>query len=240
MKKPEQFTVGIEVGADGWRAGWCLDLPGCYALVRPGADPVECMGRAILEFLAWSHNRSAERVNLTGDAIEVVQSVTTGRDLASGDGAAFFLHDLEPPGGKEFPQWANAHDLAMDEIRALALTLPGGLLEGHLDGQERTMLDVIVHAAASERWYARQLAAVSTSDPKPGIDGALRLLGETHALLQQVVCDVAPTTRSRRDVSGPGGGPEDWSVRKVMRRSIQHLRYHTWELRRDLSGIWLA
>jgi hypothetical protein len=239
MKKPEQFTVGIEVGADGYRAGWCLDLPGCYALLRPGAEPIECMGRAILEFLVWSHNRSAERVDLTGDSIELVQTITTGLDLSSGDGAAFFLHDLEPAGGKEFPQWANAHDLAMDEIRALALTLPAGLLQAAVDGQERTMLDIVVHAATTERWYAQQLAPANTGGAKPGIEGALRLLGETHALLQQVVCDVPPTTRARRETSMLHG-PEDWSVRKVMRRSIQHLRYHTWELRRALSGIWLA
>ncbi len=199
---------------------------------------MECMRRAILEFLVWSHNRPADRVALAGDSIDVVQTTTTGLDLASGDGAAFFLHDIEPPSGREFPQWANAHDLAADEIRALALSLPGGLADAPVYGQTRTMTDVIIHAAAAERWYANQLTPGLSAERKPGLEGALRLLAEAHAALQQVVCDVPPALRVRRDTSSLHG-PEDWSVRKVMRRSIQHLRYHTWELRRSLSGIWL-
>ena len=56
--------------------------------------------------------------------------------------------------------------------------------------------------------------------------------------MQQVVCDVPPALRVKR-ASSALHEFEEWSVRKVMRRSIWHLRYHTWELRRAIGGIWL-
>jgi len=235
---PEHFSVGVEVGAEGYSAAWCFELPGCYALVPPGADVVARTKLAILEFMVWSHNRSADRIDLDHGAIEVVQTVTSGVPIRAGASSAFFAHDIEPPNGKEFPMWANAHDLAMDEFRAFAQDLPQGLLEMRLEGQAQTMLDVLVHTAKAERAFANQLVPGHSGEPKPGADGALRFLGDTHALLQQVVCDVPGAMRVRREAPNGEGG-EDWSVRKAMRRSIQHLRYHAWALRRSISGIWV-
>jgi hypothetical protein len=108
-----------------------------------------------------------------------------------------------------------------------------------LDDAGRSLLSVLQHVASSESWYAEQLKTGSGFKVKGNLDSLTRDLRDAHTILQQVVCDVPQSLRVRRETSAIHGG-EDWSVRKVMRRSIWHIRYHTWELRRALSGLWLA
>ncbi|MEO6396986.1 MAG: DinB family protein [Tepidiformaceae bacterium] len=232
------MPVGLERGRDGFVAAWALDLPGCYALVPPGLDPIERINIAMLEFTAWGHNRSADRASVDDNSAEVVQTVDTGDDLRGGDTTAFFLHDAEPPGPKEFPLWANPHDRALDELRDLALSLPRELQDLRLDAEGRTLIGVVQHCAATERFYANQLGEGSARQPKDGPDPSFRELQEAHMWLQQVLCDVPAALRIKRPSSALHEF-EEWSVRKVMRRSIWHLRYHTWELRRSIGGIWL-
>lgn len=237
-KKLESFRVGVERGAGGFSAAWCLDLPGCYALVPPGGDLTERVSLAILEFTAWAHQRSADRLTIEAAQVEVVQSADTGEDLRNGDTSAFFLHDGEPLSAKEFPMWANPHDRALDELRDLALALPAALQSHRLDADGRTLLGTVQHAAATERFYAAQLRPGAGGTGRVGEDPSLRELQDAHLNLQQVVCDVPQDLRVRRETSSLHP-VEEWTVRKVMRRSIWHLRYHTWELRRAIGGIWL-
>lgn len=232
------MPIGVERGADGFSAAWALDLPGCYALIPPGIDVIERMNIAMLEFTAWGHHRAADRALVDDNLAAIVQTVDTGDDLRGGDSSAFFLHDAEPPGPKEFPLWANPHDRALDELRDLALSLPAALQDHRLDSQGRTLIGVVQHCTATERFYARQLREGAVPQPKGGPDPSLRELQDAHMWLQQVLCDVPSDLRVKRPSSALHEF-EEWSVRKVMRRSIWHLRYHTWELRRAIGGIWL-
>ena len=238
MKNTTAFSLGIERGASGYSAVWCFDFPGCYALVPPGADPLERAELGILEFAAWSHNRAADRLTVDREHLTLMQSLETGEAIADGDGSALFLHDAEPASPKEFPGWANFHDLAMDELRDLAGSLPGTLLDHPVALGQRTIKATLIHVAATERWHALNLTGKDgrKGDVRPE---ALRELQDAHRYLQEAVCDVPPAMRIQRDTSPVHGG-EDWTVRKTMRRSIWHLRYHTAELRRALSGLWLA
>jgi hypothetical protein len=168
--------------------------------------------------------------------IEVVQVLETGEDVRSGDTSAFFLFDGSPSGVREFPAWANAHDQALDELCDLVGTLPPALLEAEIEGG-RSLRDMAIHAAEAERWHAAQLVP-SVPAGKGGTE-IVRQLRDAHTVLQQVVCDVPVNLRVRRPTSKLHES-EEWSVRKVMRRSIWHLRYHTWEMRRAISGAWLG
>ncbi len=239
MKKPEAFQVVVDRGAEGYTAAWCLNFPGCYALVAPGDDVHERMRVAILEFAAWVHNRSADRLDVSDEALEIVQATNTGDAVRFGESSAFFLFDAQPVTPREFPGWANAHDLAHDDLQQVALSMPPQVLAERLDGSGRTMLNALAHAAAVESLFG---AALDPSRPpllpREG-PRVLEDLREAHLKLQETVCGVPPGLRTHRQAH-PGAAAEEWSVRKVMRRSIWHLRYHTWELRRAMSSIWLG
>jgi hypothetical protein len=236
----DEIQIALERGRDGFSAAWCLDLPGCYALVPPGADPIERASLAILEFASWSHHRSAGRMTLDPGQVAIAQSLTSDDDLRAGQTSAFFIHDGEPPAPNEFPLWATPHDRALDELRELVLAFPPGLHGHRLDDAGRTVLEIVEHAAEAERFFASRLRADSTKSAKsPAQERGFRDLQDAHVLLQQVVCDVPGATRLSLP-SESSGRTETWSVRKVMRRSIWHLRYHTWELRRAVGSIWLG
>jgi hypothetical protein len=233
VKKLDAYTVAVERGASNAALAWCLELQGCCALVRAGEDPVVRAETAIAEFIAWSHERNAERATVDKGSVTLVQTLDTEADVLAGESIAFFSHDLEPSNPREFPRWANAHDQALDELRELAMSLPP-LLWDQADENGRRLGDIVNHAARTEVFFAAQLKPGGGPTLQPGP----RSLNDAHAWLQQVVCDVDPRPRFRREhISGQG--TEDWSVRKVMRRSIWHLRYHTTELNRGIGRIWL-
>jgi hypothetical protein len=237
-RKSEPFKIAVEGGRDGFVLAWCLDLPGCATLVGPGQDILQRSQLAILEFMAWSHNRAADRLTVSPESLEIVQRVDTGENVRVGEGSSFFTYDAEPPSSREFPLWANAHDLALDELSTLSQTMPPALLADKLDDEGRSILSILQHVAMSESWYSNQLRPGSGRKVSDRPEAAIQDLRDCHTILQQVVCDVAPAMRVRRDTSAVNSG-EDWSVRKIMRRSLWHIRYHTWELRRSLSRIWL-
>jgi hypothetical protein len=236
-KGAESYAMAVERSGPSALV-WSLDLPGCSALVPAGADTNERAALAVLEYLSWSHQRSAERLQVDESQIVVSQTLETGAQLDAGDTTAFFLHDGEAAQPKEFPLWANAHDLALDELRQTVTTLPPAFGEHRLYTAGRTLTEFIEHAVVTERFFAGQLQPGSASPHgRPG--QAIRDLQDAHTLLQQVVCGVpSGLITSGQDPSRPLG--EHWSVRKVMRRSIWHLRYHTWELRRSVGAIWLG
>ena len=163
-KGTESYSAGVELGQGGALV-WSLDLPGCAAFVPGGADLNERASLAILEFMAWSHQRSAERLQVDPSQVQVMQTLDTGADLSVGVTTAFFVHDGEAPQPKEFPLWANAHDLALDELRDVVLSLPPAFGEHRLYTAGRTLTDFVEHAAATERFFAEQLQEGSTGSP---------------------------------------------------------------------------
>jgi len=238
VNRVESFSAGVEVDSEGYRLAWCFELPGCASLVLPGQDPHERLSLAILEFMAWRHERSADRLVVEPGAVQLVETVHAPVPLGTGETEAFFHHDSLAAGGREFPAWANAHDRALDEFRDLALSLPPALLANALGGSGRTPSQVIEHAATAEQWFAGRLSA-QPAEVRVKLDPRMHFLEDAHRHLQQVVCDVPPATLQRHPAS-QADLLEEWSVRKVMRRSTWHLRYHTAELRRAIGSFWLG
>jgi hypothetical protein len=239
MNQPKSFAVAIEEGIDGLQAAWCLDLAGCFALIRPGEDPRECAAAAIAEFMAWGHQRAASRIEIDLSAISIVQSLPTHADLAAGETLALFAAELQPPTGKEFPLWANAHDLAHDELVDLALGLPASLTSWPAGPGGRTLAEIVRHAAEEETAMAAALIPTASTPLPITVAALVPTMRDAHRKLQENICAVPGSFHAHRP-GGKGGPGEDWSVRKAMRRSIWHLRYHTWEARRAMSRNWLG
>lgn len=238
VKSDEKLQIGLEHGRDDYAIAWCFALPGCAALVPPGADPLERAALAVAEFVAWSHNRAADRLQFDVEHVEIVQVVRTDVDLFAGESTSFFMHDAEPPGTNEFPLWSTAHDRALDELRELALSLPPALLDHKLGAWRSTPLEIVDRATAQEREYAAHLdparAPFAAAVREPGF----KALQHAHLVLQQIVCDVPPGMKVQGTNSR--GQHEAWSVRRVMRLSTWQLRRQTWDLRKQLSTLWLG
>lgn len=238
----EQLHVALERGRDGYVGAWCLELPGCWALVPPGHDPAELAALAVLEFTAWAHQRAAQKLVFEREQVVISESVASDADLRAGESHAFFPHDGLPATQDEFPLWAAPHDRAFDELRDVARSLPGDFQEHRFCPSRRTIREELLSAAATEHFLATRLSAQNRPHPPtppPAADEIFRVLQQAHAGLQEVVCDAAPAAR-RSLPDDATGEVEIWSVRKVMRRSIWHLRLSTWEIRRAVGTLWLG
>lgn len=237
MKASETYSIGFESGPDGRSRAWVFELPGCAALVEDVHSANVPISNAILEFLSWAHFRAPGRLEIDPGAIKVVESTRTAARVANGSSGAFFGWDGMPPSPREFPTWANAHDLAIDEFRVLVSSMPQHLAESLVIKRNgRKVVDLVAHLCDNDR---RLTLALDPGHRVP--NGELRTmkeLQEAHRILQEVVCG-APAARIT-GTGSPDNNDDRWSVRKVMRRSIWHLRYHTAEVRDALSGIWLA
>lgn len=230
MKRPLALSLAVERGQDGYLLAWCLELAGCAALVAPGQDPVTLASAAIAEFTAWGHQRSAAHAHVESGQVAVAQVLETGAAVAHGETTAFFLHDGLPAGPHEFPGWANAHDQALDEFRELVLSQPEQTLAVLAAGPSQE--EIFGGISSRQLALAGHLRKSRSADVRPGVRG----LNDAHAWLQQVVCDVDPGLRLR-DEAASGRG-EEWSVRKVMRRSIWALRYEQAVLRNRINALW--
>jgi hypothetical protein len=164
-------------------------------------------------------------------SLAVVQDLESGSAVQDGITTAFFFHDASPPSPREFPLWANAHDLALDQFKELVASLPDLVFAGI--GLAGSRDEVLAEAAEAEQVLAGKLRGAAPTVQRPPS------LAEAHSWLQQAVCDVDPTLRVHRGTDTPGGLPEEWSVRKVMRRSVWELRYRTARLRAAANRIWL-
>ena len=163
------------------------------------------------------------------ESLSVVQNLESGAAVQDGVTTAFFFHDGGAPSPREFPLWANCHDLALDQFRELVGSLPDLVFDGQLAGGSRDQ--VLAEAVAAEQSLAFKLRPLGNRKAPSLI--------EAHSWLQQAVCDVDPGLRVHREADTEGGLPEEWSVRKVMRRSIWELRYRSARLRAAANRIWL-
>lgn len=231
MKRAQELTLAVERGADGFQLAWCLELAGCTALVRPHDDPKAGSLAAIAEFTAWAHQRSAAHAGVEEQQVAIAQVLETGSDVAHGQSTSFFLHDGRPATSHEFPGWANAHDLALDQFREFVLSQPEQTLAVLAAGASQ---EAILNRVASQQLaLAAHLRPSRVPELRPGARG----LNEAHSWLQQVVCDVDPDLRVREEAGRMR--TEEWSVRKVMRRSIWALRYEQAVLRQSMNALWI-
>ena len=63
--------------------GWCLELPGCAVLLAADDDPLQRSRLAVAEFIAWSHERSAQHADLKDESVTLAQVLETGADVAA-------------------------------------------------------------------------------------------------------------------------------------------------------------
>lgn len=232
MKRPQELSLAVERGADGFQLAWCLELAGCAALVRPHEDAKMRSLAAIAEFTAWAHQRSAAHARVEEQQVAIAQVLETGANVAHGESTSFFLHDGHPAGSHEFPGWANAHDQALDQFREFVLSQPEQTLASL--GAGATHDAILGRVASYQLGLSTHLRRNRAPELRPGSRG----LNEAHSWLQQVVCDVDPALRVRDESTG--GRAEEWSVRKVMRRSIWALRYEQAVLRGNINALWTA
>ena len=228
-----KYRAGLAKRADGVDA-WVFELPGCRAVGINIAEAVELLPLAIAEHIAWLRSHGEQLDN------DFDYEVTEEKDAL---GEIVFEADAEPLTNDEVETGIRRMGYSQQDILAIAGPLPQRLLEWRPPSTSvkadervpdpRTMREMLEHAAGAETYFLRNIIEPAPASPPPSADfeaGRRATLEHLRAL------DLGSSGAVYKH-QGPRGEAE-WSARKVIRRIINHQRFHAREVEQRLC--WLA
>jgi hypothetical protein len=225
---------------------WVLDLPGCVAGARDSAELADRLPLAIAEYIAWLQEHG-ERVSPT-TAWTVVEAVDPDAVRATG-GNVSLAADREPVSRRALELAITRLAYARADLLAGVANLPDAVLDWvpprtsvtQFDAwapDVRTMRDVVQHVFSFEVYYREGLQ----DGPARGIFEPVADPERDRALTLERLRSLSPAQRSYVfQPLRPGRTvPEQWTVRKVLRRMLAHERVHTAELRQRRTWLLLG
>jgi hypothetical protein len=237
--------VGLVTYANAVHA-WVLDLSGAIA----GEPNVEALRDAlpltIAEYETWLRAHGGQVA--PSSAWEIVETID-GEALAATGGEFCFAYDRQPFDRDELERLIRYMTWSRDDIHAVIDGLPGALLDwappassiASADAwapEVRTIREIMTHVLQLEVYYRDALrdgAAKGIFEPV-GAPAAER--ARTLDLLRSL--DDTARSRVYRPVRPGRSAPEEWTVRKLIRRIISHERVHAAEARQRLTWVLLG
>jgi hypothetical protein len=223
--------------------GWVLDLPGCIAGSSDERGLEEALRLAIAEYLAWE---GADRAGT--DGWETFEELD-GADFAATGGEFLFQWDRQPLTREEAKRWLGLVSLARKELIAVVARMPAELLDweppesalGQSDPWSphiRSARAIARHALELEVYYRESLR----DGLAPGIRERVHTPEAEHEGTIARLLDVLGVEPARvfRPTRPGRQAPEEWTVRKVIRRLVSHDRAHTAELEQRRTWVLLG
>jgi len=223
---------------------WVLDLPGCVTGGRDLDEAAEKLPLVLAEHVGWlrAHGEESE----DSREWEVAEEVA-GSTLAGGD--ALFAAEREALSIEELEMLVRRMDHARSDLLSAIDGVPDTVLDWappttafvSFDAWApgvRTIRDVAQHVFRFEIYYRDglrngQAAGIFEPVAEPARDRA-----QTVELLRSL--SDAGRSQSYRPVRPGQSMPEEWTVRKVVRRVISHERAHTAEVVQRKSWVLLG
>jgi hypothetical protein len=237
--------VGL-VEYEGQVHAWVLDLPGCIAGARDVDALTGPLGLAIAEYKAWLRQHG-EQVD-DDDAWEISETID-GSALAATGGEWCFEYDKAPMSRDELETLIRYMHHARDDLVAAVEGLPDGVLQWEPPAsvltaadpwaqEPRTIGGIFEHVLQLEVYYRDGLQ----DGPSRGIFEKVGDQAAERAATVQLLrgFDDAARSRAYRPVRPGRTAPEDWTVRKVVRRILSHERVHTAEIWQRRSWLLLG
>lgn len=206
MGEAIMYDAYVEVQGDGACLAQLSDLQGCFAQGPTQAQALIALAAAITPYYAWLRRHDDYTPDVRGPfevrAREVVQ-------VAAADGhhdASFFTPDGEPMGNEDLDWSLALLDWAYSDIAV------GSEADAALD-----------HLTQTQLWL------ISRIEAQPAVPRIEQLPGDARQRMRQVWQASLARLRGASDderqhiVEHDG---ERWSLRKVLRRSILHVRMH--------------
>ena len=235
-----KYTVGI-TRREGAVDGWVFELPGCRAIGGSVDEVRELLPVVIAEYLSWLD----ERGEVTREAFpldfQVVEEVTSTAEFC-------FEADKAPLSAEELEQGISRLVLTHQDLVEIVRPLPDVVLDwkppasavkiDNIYPDVRTAREMASHAAGSMSFFLRNIgdpsAAVATAPPD------LFAAPETAFSRLRALSDSERSGVFRRPNPRTPGVEAEWSVRKVLRRTANHLRFHTREVQQRLCWLTLG
>jgi hypothetical protein len=205
------------------------ELPGCFALGATEAETLALLPERVARHRAWREAHGLPRVSDEDRALVVRQSVVGPRPWTVNGAGALFSLDRRLLTDQELGQHLRVLACAREDLLRAAHAIPRGAFDEPAPGQRRTVRETLRHLAETEVWLMSRLGRrIEVSEPDP----VRRLVDVRSRTLEHLM----RYDRADRDLifiptDRPSDDPDEmWSLRKFLRRLIEHELEHLEEL----------
>lgn len=232
MDEPVSYDAYLEVERGGRWVARILDLPGCQSEGANEQQALAALTAAIPAYYAWLKRHDDYTPDVRGPWVVILREAA--RHATAG---AFFTPDAQPVDDEELDWELALLEWAYEDLATLACRLPVPALDIVPAGGGWTIRQVLLHVARGQFWYLSHLAAdqAPLASPHPKSD-ALAEVRQARAMALSQLRNASDAVRTA--VHEHNG--ERWSMRKVLRQSVGHVREHTTQLERTLAGMGYA
>jgi predicted RNase H-like HicB family nuclease len=223
------YRVCLEVAGDGTCMAHVPELAGCFAVGSTREEALESLRRAIAEYLTWlaALGETGAPSSETAEVeVEVAEEVSTAGSYPRrpGEPLAFFAADQEPLSHHDVQTAMRLMEYARRDLLDFLHGVPEELLHWRPGPDEWSIAETLLHMAHAEASYIARLEEQSERTPFPQL-AAIRSWAY-HRLGRLTDPELSHVTSHRG---------EKWSVRKVLRRFLEHDREHTAYIRNLLT-----
>ena len=206
------------------------ELPGCSVLARDEEEALAVLPERVARHRAWRDGHGLPRVGDDEYRAVVRQTVVGPRPWSPNGASALFSLDRRLLSDQEFDDHLRVLACARADLLQAAHAIPRGAFDEPTPGLRRTVRGTLLHVAETEEWLLSRLGRrIDVPEPDPvrrAVD--VRSCALEH-LLRYDRADrdliFIPTERQSDDQE------EMWSLRKCLRRLIEHELEHLEDLR---------
>lgn len=215
------FNAYLEVWPDGTTLAQIIDLPGCFAQGASEGEALQRLRIAVPDYFRWLSIYDADTPTMSGEVDLIVKERVPVTRNALHEIRALFGPDVEPASVDDLDWGIALSSHAHQDITQQAARLNDADLMAPRGGRFASIGAMLNDAARMDMWI------ISRLDVEPVYDDSGE--GETHPLLRLNAIHERVLLRLR-DASPAEVSTvrvhlgERWSMRKVIRRLIQHER----------------
>jgi hypothetical protein len=230
------FQVGIENNNEGRSIAWALEHPGCFAYGTNAEGAALNLESSLSKYAGWILRHDAHTwLSFTDSEIEIVINGTwdvyyindTLDKSTEADGysvESFFPYDWKPLTIDEIKHGLDMLAWAQDDLLKSIQGVSQDKLNTVHASERWNVYGIIGHVGGAEWWYLDRLGLAFPREQLP--EEPLERLEKVGKQLKSAIFQMDGVKK----VVGADG--EFWSPRKLLRRSVWHLRDHTDHIRK--------
>jgi uncharacterized damage-inducible protein DinB len=229
--------VATETRVDGRTMAHVLTLPGCFCRGASVEKALQCIPPEIQRFLSWLDSKGLHPENAS-TSWQVVEQQEGVAPFESGDAATLFQLDLLPPEDEEVEATLRVAEVTRQDLLALARSLSLEELQKPRSTGIRTIERILWHIAHAEEWYVSRLGVIPALHRFDDFPGTLwEYLTAVREMAVERFRGMASLERATvfRIPEFTDHPDEPWTLRKALRRMIEHEREHTGNIQRLLA-----
>ncbi len=228
------YDAYLEVFPDGTVLAQVLDLPGCMARGADEATALNYLRVAVPDYFRWLSMQDADTPTMSGEVELTVRERVPVVMQGLHEARAFFAPDAVPLSEDDLGWLLALMSYAHIDLMRFAGTLAPDVLDWQQNPDMWTVRQIVDHLAQSEIWLATRL------DETPQVPVVTELAGDSvpryDKIHEQAMLRYSGASPEQRALIRDNTG-ERWSLRKLMRRSIEHERSRTEQVAVTLANF---